>query len=95
MAGLEDPGLCTRAVRSASACPWTPPAACRLLRGEVTDRGRNHLPGPRATTPEDETGRGLHLVEALSLRWGCIPQPGGKTVWFELHCADLSEPPGP
>ena len=28
-------------------------------------------------------GRGMLMVHALALRWGCEPHPGGKTVWFE------------
>jgi anti-sigma regulatory factor (Ser/Thr protein kinase) len=36
-----------------------------------------------------ESGRGLHLVDALASRWGVekAPQGEGKAVWFEL---DLS-----
>ncbi len=34
--------------------------------------------------PEDEHGRGLALVEALSERWGVDRRPDGKVVWFEL-----------
>jgi serine phosphatase RsbU (regulator of sigma subunit)/anti-sigma regulatory factor (Ser/Thr protein kinase) len=33
---------------------------------------------------EQETGRGLVLVEALADRWGSDPLPTGKRVWFEL-----------
>ena len=30
-------------------------------------------------------GRGLHLVDTLSSRWGTDPRvPSGKAVWFEL-----------
>jgi anti-sigma regulatory factor (Ser/Thr protein kinase) len=36
--------------------------------------------------PEDEGGRGLFLVAALSTRWGWTPtqEPAGKIVWCEL-----------
>ncbi|MEU9302878.1 ATP-binding protein [Streptomyces sp. NPDC048269] len=30
-----------------------------------------------------EGGRGLLLVEAVTDRWGTVPLPRGKTVWFE------------
>ncbi|MFE7118764.1 ATP-binding protein [Streptomyces sp. NPDC057654] len=51
---------------------------------EVTDSGRRP-PVPRAVGDEDESGRGLHLVEALAETWGvwhrgCF----GKTVWAVL-----------
>ena len=32
-------------------------------------------------------GRGLHLVEALSNRWGVQDGRRGKQVWFELKLA--------
>lgn len=38
---------------------------------------------------DDERGRGLMLVEALSSRWGAALRDRGKTVWFEL---DLASP---
>lgn len=35
---------------------------------------------------ERESGRGLHMVEALSLNWGFYPiAPVGKVVWSELE----------
>ncbi|MEX0698865.1 MAG: ATP-binding protein [Acidimicrobiia bacterium] len=34
--------------------------------------------------PTSPTGRGLHIVKALSDRWGVDETAGGKTVWFEL-----------
>jgi anti-sigma regulatory factor (Ser/Thr protein kinase) len=41
-------------------------------------------PVPRAAAPDDEHGRGLTLVNALSARWGCYRpagHPGGKVTW--------------
>lgn len=34
------------------------------------------------------TGRGLHIVEELSLEWGSTPRDGGKTVWALLTLED-------
>lgn len=45
------------------------------------------LPDPpreRAAKPDDERGRGLHLVAVSSQRWGTRHGKSGKTVWFEL-----------
>lgn len=79
--------LVTNALRYA-----TGPIGVRLVRGasggevllvEVSDP----VPDPpraRVARPEDEGGRGLHLVAVSSRRWGTRPGDDGKTVWFEL-----------
>ncbi|MFD3723323.1 ATP-binding protein [Streptomyces sp. NPDC058674] len=56
------------------------------LRVEVSDDCPD--PARPARAPADpaepsEGGRGLLLVEAVTDRWGCLPLPDGKTVWFE------------
>lgn len=33
---------------------------------------------------DDEHGRGLLLVDALSSSWGVDARPPGKSVWFQL-----------
>jgi anti-sigma regulatory factor (Ser/Thr protein kinase) len=56
------------------------------LRVEISDP----LPDPpraRATTCDDEGGRGLQLVSEVAERWGTRTGGAaetGKTVWFEL-----------
>jgi anti-sigma regulatory factor (Ser/Thr protein kinase) len=57
--------------------------AGETLRVDVADRG----PGLPALRPAgDLDGRGLHIVEALSTRWGVSPfDDAGKTTWFELQ----------
>lgn len=43
---------------------------------------------PRQAAPWDTGGRGLHLVEGLSLSWGVSPGPSaGKSVWARLPCS--------
>ncbi|GAA1536889.1 hypothetical protein GCM10009730_52620 [Streptomyces albidochromogenes] len=65
------------------------------LRVEVADR----CPRPASLTAGTggdglaETGRGLLLVEAVTDRWGTVPTPGGKTVWFECDAKPCSGPP--
>ncbi|MGW2375184.1 MULTISPECIES: ATP-binding protein [Kitasatospora] len=53
------------------------------LRVGVSDRSST-LPEQRELDPLAESGRGLHLVAALTHRWGVSPQKLGKIVWFEL-----------
>ncbi|MFJ2564489.1 MULTISPECIES: ATP-binding protein [unclassified Streptomyces] len=54
-------------------------------RLEVTDPDPRALPVLCRTSDEnDESGRGLALLDALSLRWGVDQWPGSKTVWCEL-----------
>lgn len=53
-------------------------------RVEVTDRAGDACAAPRSPSPDEESGRGLALLEALSVRWGVERRAGGKTVWCEL-----------
>jgi anti-sigma regulatory factor (Ser/Thr protein kinase) len=50
---------------------------------EVVD-GSGHLPRRRLAGYDDEGGRGLHLVAALSERWGVRPAGEGKAVWAAM-----------
>ncbi|WP_162688773.1 MULTISPECIES: ATP-binding protein [unclassified Streptomyces] len=62
----------------------------RRLRVEVSDGG-HHLPGrARPATDDVESGRGLALVEALSVRSGAIPEAHGKTCWAEVDLPEAS-----
>lgn len=54
------------------------------LRVEVTDV-EAIVPSPASAGPQDEGGRGLFLVDALADAWGAVPDPAGKTTWFELE----------
>ncbi|QLH23652.1 ATP-binding protein [Streptomyces sp. Rer75] len=60
-------------------------APMQTIRIEVSDTRDERLPlRPPTTSPEDETGRGLLLVDLLATRWGTAPRvPVGKTVWAE------------
>ena len=62
------------------------------IRVEVrdTDQGRPTL---RSPTPEEPSGRGLLIVEAMSDTWGIIPSSTGKTVWFALQAGESDEAP--
>ncbi|MET8721298.1 ATP-binding protein [Streptomyces misionensis] len=55
------------------------------LRIELTDTRRERLPQVRLPCAEQETGRGLLLVEALADRWGVSwDKVPCKTVWAEI-----------
>jgi anti-sigma regulatory factor (Ser/Thr protein kinase) len=55
----------------------------KWLRVEVTDTDPC-LPSAVEAGPDDESGRGLLLVNALADAWGTRPEPMGKTTWFEI-----------
>lgn len=53
------------------------------VRIEVSDTHPAH-PARLMPTPQEDTGRGLVLVDALASRWGVRDRVGpGKTVWAE------------
>jgi hypothetical protein len=56
-------------------------------RIEVTDPDPRALPVLLQATAEDESGRGMTLLDALALRWGVEQRADGKTVWCELEDA--------
>ena len=58
-----------------------------VFRVEVSD-GSPALPANRPLTGIGGTGYGLQLIEAIATRWGVKPSSSGKTVWFELACAN-------
>lgn len=64
------------------------PIGLRLLLGEETlicEVADELEAAPRLRTVDhgDEGGRGLHLVDQLSTRWGIRSTTHGKIVWFE------------
>jgi hypothetical protein len=62
-------------------------------RVEVTDPDPEALPVLLRGSDEDESGRGLALLDKVSLRWGVEQGPDSKTVWCELP-ADGQRPVG-
>lgn len=55
----------------------------RSVRVAVIDQGPG-TPEPRPYDVTAESGRGLHLVAALSQSWGIDSSSAAKTVWAEL-----------
>lgn len=77
----------TNAVRFASR-PITLRLLCTdVLRCEVGDDSPL-VPRVRRAGPEDETGRGLYVVDHLAAHWGARRLGTGKVVWFELPIPD-------
>jgi len=64
------------------------------VRVEVRDGGGGR-PSRLAPSPQDPSGRGLGIVEALSESWGIAPERSGKTVWFTLSSSPGSPGPAP
>lgn len=55
-----------------------------VLRLEVMDHAEGSPPDPKVAEPDDESGRGLFLVDALSTAWGVESTDHGKVVWAEV-----------
>ncbi|WP_073946095.1 ATP-binding protein [Streptomyces kebangsaanensis] len=55
---------------------------------EVWDPDRDRLPRCRDSALDEEGGRGLALVEALSDAWGCRQEPYAKCVWARFTLAE-------
>lgn len=76
--------VCSNAVRhAASAFTVVVHFDGARVRVEVGD-GSRVLPRLRRSAPDDESGRGLLLVEQLAAAWGVAPTVQGKRVWFEV-----------
>ncbi|GAA4346881.1 ATP-binding protein [Angustibacter luteus] len=57
------------------------------LRVSMDDGGHDPVVPTENVRWDARGGRGLHLVEALSNRWGVLNGGRGKQVWFELKLA--------
>jgi anti-sigma regulatory factor (Ser/Thr protein kinase) len=55
----------------------------RVVRVMVHDLAST-LPAVLEPDPTRHSGHGMHLIGALSRRWGVEVTPDGKTVWAEL-----------
>ncbi|MFJ2603469.1 ATP-binding protein [Streptomyces sp. NPDC091279] len=63
-----------------------------VLRVEVRDTQSDRLPHLHKAERDEERGRGLAIVDALSSAWGVTREVIGKTVWAEKT---LTSPPFP
>ena len=65
------------------------------VRIEVSDSAHGSLPAPSDPSADDESGRGLQVITALTRQWGCRSVQRGKVVWCELAAAVQEPPAGP
>jgi hypothetical protein len=65
-------------------CAWFA-AEDGALRVEVHDESHEMPVVPDARRPDQITGRGLRIVDAVATRWGIDCDAIGKSVWFEMH----------
>ncbi|MCU0302429.1 MAG: ATP-binding protein [Candidatus Nanopelagicales bacterium] len=56
-----------------------------FLHLEVGDSQPELLPERREARAEDESGRGMELVDKLSARWGWKVTERSKVIWFDLR----------
>lgn len=76
--------LVTNAVQHAAGpIVLTVTIAASTLRFAVSDADPT-TPRRREADMDEESGRGMILLQELSCRWGVRPTGTGKTVWFDL-----------
>ncbi|WP_406726356.1 ATP-binding protein [Streptomyces sp. GD-15H] len=61
------------------------------VRLEAEDAEGGLLPQRASADLDEESGRGLQLVDGLAQAWGTRPTTDGKVVWFEV--GSCSPPP--
>jgi anti-sigma regulatory factor (Ser/Thr protein kinase) len=88
-AGLVISELISNALRHATPLPDSTVRVAWRLRHDsveiaVSDGGGPTAPAVRKPTGSAIGGRGLSIVERLSLRWGVSEAEGEITVWAEL-----------
>ena len=80
--------LASNAIEHARETPFL--VSLRMADGVPLLEVADCSPEPPVPQPPDflaEGGRGLHIVEALSMVWGSYAVPGGKVVWAKLRTA--------
>lgn len=55
-----------------------------LLRIEVFDSNIADIPAPRQASDTESTGRGMPLIDALTVEWGVEVSASQKVVWADL-----------
>jgi anti-sigma regulatory factor (Ser/Thr protein kinase) len=78
--------LATNAIEHAPETPFF--VSVRVANGwpviEVADCSPK-MPVLKSGDYLSECGRGLHIIDSLSVAWDSYPVAGGKVVWAQLH----------
>jgi DNA-binding NarL/FixJ family response regulator len=61
------------------------------VRIEVIDTAREHV-RRRDAADDEQSGRGMALIEALAVAWGIDTLLSGKSVWFEIERPEAAAP---
>ena len=77
--------LATNAVRHGSSPFRTTIARVDGVVRIAVEDGSSAWPERQEALPDDEAGRGIAIVAALSLQSGCEPTPDGKVAWAALR----------
>jgi anti-sigma regulatory factor (Ser/Thr protein kinase) len=84
--------LVTNAVmHAATSCEVSVDLDDRRVRVSVRDFAPDRLPIPRELSRTAPAGRGLHILEGCTDRWGVERDTDAKTVWFELELDHAGE----
>ncbi|MFF1420702.1 ATP-binding protein [Streptomyces sp. NPDC058280] len=89
---LDDVLLCVSELATNAVRHGVPVGGALLLKVDADDQrvrvechdANRRRPRLRHPAADDQSGRGLLLVEAIASRWGVGERPFGKFVWFEL-----------
>ena len=52
--------------------------------------GSDGMPVRQEAGPGDDSGRGLMIIDALSVDWGSYSEENGKIAWAQVTSATLS-----
>ena len=93
---MDDVLVCASELATNALLHGVPPGRGYLVRLRLQEEGRLmwvevHDSGggaPAVRVPEDESGRGLVLVNALADRWGVGERDPGKIVWCAFSKRD-------
>ena len=96
---LDDAKLLVSELVTNAVCHGAPPVVLEIgcdgttgMTVRVRD-GDAHSPTLVQATTEDESGRGVSLVDMISDDWGIEPAQHGKVIWFRLGARPASPSP--